>query len=68
MLQFTKITTSNLNWTETHTILQTFLGSTQEAHMGASCVLPSVTSLTGRSVVKIYDVIDVMLHPSHLNE
>ena len=25
-------------------------GSTQEAHMGASCVLPSVASLTGRSV------------------
>ena len=50
MLQYIKITTSNLNWTETHTILPTFLGSTQKAHMGASCVLPSVTSLTGRSV------------------
>ena len=50
MLQYTKITTSKLNWTETHTILSTFLGSTQEAHVGASCVLPSVASLTGRSV------------------
>ena len=43
-------TASKLNWTETHTILPTFLGSTQEAHMCASCVLPSVASLTGRSV------------------
>ena len=43
-------TASKLNWTETHTILPTFLGSTQEAHMGASCVLPSVASLMGRSV------------------
>ena len=40
ILQYTKITTSKLNWTETHTILPTFLGSTQEAHMGATCVLP----------------------------
>ena len=45
MLQYTKITTSKLNWTETHTILPTFLGSTQEAHMGASCVLPSILLL-----------------------
>ena len=50
MLQYTKITTSKLNWQETHTILPTFLGSTQEAHMGATCVLPSVASLTGRAV------------------
>ena len=41
---------SKLNWTETHTIWSTFLGSTQEAHMGATCVLPSVASLTGRAV------------------
>jgi peroxiredoxin family protein len=47
---YTKITTSKLNWTETHTILPIFLGSMQEAHMCASCVLPSVASLTGRSV------------------
>ena len=31
-------------------ILSTFLGSTQEAHMCASWVLPSVTSLTEHSV------------------
>ena len=54
MLQYTRITISKLNWTETHTILPTFLGSTQEAHMGASCVLPSVASLTGHSVCKYY--------------
>ena len=42
---------SKLNWTETHTIWSTFLGSTQEAHMGATCVLPIVASLTGRAVV-----------------
>ena len=42
--------TYKLNWTETHTIWSTFLGSTQEAHMGATCVLPSVASLTGRTV------------------
>ena len=41
---------SKLNWTETHTIWSTFLGSMQEAHMGATCVLPSVASLTGRAV------------------
>ena len=41
---------SKLNWTETHTIWSTFLGSTQEAHMGATCVLPSVAPLTGRAV------------------
>ena len=34
----------------THTKKATFLGSTQEGHKGASCVLPSVASLTGRSV------------------
>ena len=45
---------SKLNWTETHTIWSTFLGSTQEAHMGATCVLPSVASLTGRAVCKHY--------------
>ena len=41
MLQYTKITTSKLNWMETHTILPTFLRSTQEAHMGASfcCII-----------------------------
>ena len=50
MMQYTKITTSKLNWTETHTILPTFLESTQEAHMGASCVLPSIASLMGCSV------------------
>ena len=50
MLQYTKITTSKLNWTETHTILPIFLGSTQEAPKGASCMLPSVASLMGRSV------------------
>ena len=44
---------SKLNWTETHTIWPTFLGSTQEAHMGATCVLPSVASLTGRAVVSV---------------
>ena len=32
------------------TILSTFLGSTQEAPMGDSWVIPSVTSLTERSV------------------
>ena len=42
--------TYKLNWTETHTIWSTFLGSMQEAHMGATCVLPSVASLTGRAV------------------
>ena len=42
--------TYKLNWTETHTIWSTFLGSMQEAHMGGTCVLPSVASLTGRSV------------------
>ena len=41
---------SKLNWTETHTIWSTFLGSMQEAHMDATCVLPSVASLTGRAV------------------
>ena len=41
---------------ETHTILSTFLGSTQEAHMGATCVLPSVASLTGRSVPISLDI------------
>ena len=51
MFQYTNITTSKLNWKETHTILPTFLGSTQEAHMGATCMLPSVASLTGRSVL-----------------
>ena len=35
---------------KTHTTKATFLGSTQEAHMGATCVLPSVASLTGRAV------------------
>ena len=30
-----------------------FLGSTQEAHMCATCVLPSVASLMGRSVSKL---------------
>ena len=39
-----------LNWTETHTIWSTFLGSTHKAHMGATYVLPSVASLTGRAV------------------
>ena len=42
--------TYKLNWTETHTIWSTFLGSMQEAHMGATCVLPSVASLTGHAV------------------
>ena len=46
--------TYKLNWTETHTIWSTFLGSMQEAHMGATCVLPSVASLTGRAVCYIY--------------
>ena len=41
---------SKPNWTENHTIWSTFQGSTQEAHMGATCVLPSVASLTGRAV------------------
>ena len=41
---------SKLNWTETQTIWSTFLGSMQEAHMGATCVLPSVATSTGRSV------------------
>ena len=46
--------TYKLNWTETHTIWSTFLGSMQEAHMGATCVLPSVASLTGRAVCTLY--------------
>ena len=33
-----------------HIILSTFLGGTQEAHMCVSWVIPSVTSLTERSV------------------
>ena len=45
--------TYKLNWTETHTIWSTFLGSMQEAHMGATCVLPSVASLTGRAVYNL---------------
>ena len=47
------LTSTKLNWTETHTIWSTFLGSTQEAHMGAACVLPSVASLTGRAVYSL---------------
>ena len=42
---------SKLNWAEIQTILSTFLGVTQEAPMGDSWVIPSVTSLTDRSVV-----------------
>ena len=34
----------------THTRKATFLGSMQEAHMHATCVLPSVAPLTGRAV------------------
>ena len=41
---------------ETQTILPTFLGSTQVAPMGASCVLPSVASLTGRSVCNEWEI------------
>ena len=53
---------STLPLLETHTILPTFLGSTQEAHMGATCVLPSGSSLTGRTVDKlIYSWVDSSL-------
>ena len=38
------------HWAEIQTILSTFLGITQEAPMGVSWVIPSVTSLTERSV------------------
>ena len=38
------------HWAEIQTILYTFLGITQEPPMGDSWVIPSVTSLTERSV------------------
>ena len=43
------------HWAEIQTILSTFLGITQEAPMGGSWVIPSVTSLTERSVWKKLD-------------
>ena len=66
-------TAPKLNWKETHTSLPTFLESMQEAPMGASCVLPSVASLTGRSVwIKLImrvkkglDLIVLTLNNSH---
>ena len=42
--------TAGAGLTETHTIWSTFLGSTQKAHMGDTCVLPSFASLMGRAV------------------
>ena len=57
----------------THTKKATFLGSTQEAHMGATCVLPSVATLTGRSVCfsvifewPLYLVFPYLSIPAHL--
>ena len=44
---------SKLNWAEIQTILSTFLGITQKAPMGDSWVIPSVTSLTDRSVCSL---------------
>ena len=44
------IVVGSTHWLEIRTILSTFLGSTQEAPMGDSWVIPSVTSLTERSV------------------
>ena len=41
-----------------HTTKATFLGSTQEAHMGATCVLPIVASLTGRAVLSLLRPMD----------
>ena len=57
MLQYTKITTSKLNWTETHTILPIFLGSTQEArrkHTRVLCVLPACFLLLHHLWVAVY--------------
>ena len=44
------IVVGSTHWVEIQTILSTFLGSTQEAPMGDFWVIPSVTSLSERSV------------------